>query len=133
MLFRSVSQSRYHPQASSSMWGGIGQLAGMGTMAFAMSSKDFKEDKQPVDGALDAIESMPVEKWKYKEGIADESSHIGPYAEDFKEKTGLGDGKTINLVDGLGLTMKAVQELSEKVDTLSTNKKQGRGLPRPHR
>ena len=106
--------------ASSSLWGGLGSLAGMGMMA--MSSKDYKEDKEPVDGALDAIKSMPVEKWKYKEGIADEGEHIGAYAEDFKEATGLGDGKSINLVDGMGLTMKAVQELSEKVDDLATGK-----------
>lgn len=106
--------------ASSSLWGGLGNLAGMGMMA--MSSKDYKEDKEPVDGALDAIKSMPVEKWKYKEGIADEGEHIGAYAEDFKEATGLGDGKSINLVDGMGLTMKAVQELSEKVDELADGK-----------
>lgn len=103
--------------ASSGMWGGIGNLAGMGMSA--MSSKELKEEKEPIDGALDAIESMPVEKWKYKKGISDEGHHIGPYAEDFQEKTGLGDGKSINLIDGLGLTMKAVQELSSKVDKIA--------------
>ena len=66
---------------------------------------------------------MPVEKWKYKDGVADEGQHIGVYAEDFQQATGMGDGKTINLVDGLGLTMKAVQELSEKVDSLGLSKK----------
>lgn len=107
--------------ASSSLWGGIGSLAGMGMMAF--SSKELKEDKQPIEGALDAVKSMPVEKWKYKDGVADEGQHIGVYAEDFQQATGMGDGKTINLVDGLGLTMKAVQELSEKVDSLGLSKK----------
>ena len=70
---------------------------------------------------------MPVEKWKYKEGVSDEGHHIVQYAEDFKEQTGLGDGKSINLIDGLGLTMKAVQELSSKVDKIAET---GVGLPK---
>ncbi|MND20847.1 hypothetical protein D3C76_48150 [compost metagenome] len=96
---------------------GIGSLAGLGIMAF--SSKDLKENKEPVEGALDAVNSMPVEAWDYKEGVADEGRHIGPYAEDFQSATGMGDGKTINLVDGMGLTMKAVQELDHKIEKLA--------------
>ena len=114
------AQNAASSASSSSLWGGIGSLAGMGMMA--MSSKEYKEDKQPVDGALDAIKSMPVEKWKYKDGISDGGEHIGAYAEDFQKATGLGDGKTINLVDGMGLTMKAVQELSDKIDNLEGSK-----------
>ena len=114
------AQQQASAQASSGLWSGIGSAAGMGMMA--MSSKEYKEDKQPVDGALDAIKSMPVEKWKYKDGISDGGEHIGAYAEDFQKATGLGDGKTINLVDGMGLTMKAVQELSDKIDNLEGSK-----------
>lgn len=63
---------------------------------------------------------MPVEKWRYKEGTGmDDAEHVGPYAEDFKEATGLGDGKTINVVDAIGITMGAIQELSRKVDNLA--------------
>lgn len=112
--------------ASSSLWGGLGSMAGMGMMM--MSSKDYKEDKKPVEGALDVVESLPVESWKYKDGISDGEQHIGPYAEDFKAKTGLGDGKSINVVDGIGLTMKAVQELSQKVDDMASAK--SAGLPK---
>jgi hypothetical protein len=113
-------------QSSSSMWSGIGSLAGMGLMAF--SSKKLKEDKTPIeDGkALDAVNSMPVEEWKYKDGVSDGGNHIGPYAEDFQRATGKGDGKMINMMDGLGLTMKAVQDLSKKVDKLASG---GMGLP----
>lgn len=119
------AQNQSNAASSSSMWGGIGSLAGMGAMM--LSSKDFKEDKQDVEGALDAIEKMPVEKWKYKDGIADGAEHVGPYAEDFQAATGLGDGKSINIVDGIGLTMKAVQELSQKVDQVASS---GKGLPK---
>ena len=112
-------------QANNNMWGGIGNLVGTGIGAAAtiFSSKKVKKDKKKVNGALDAVNDMPVEKWKYKDGVADGGEHIGPYAEDFKKATGLGNGKEINIVDAIGLNMKATQELSDKVDKL--NKKRG--------
>jgi hypothetical protein len=95
--------------------GGLGMLGGA-----LISSKDAKTDKSklPAMSALDAVESMPVEKWRYKKGVADEGEHIGPYAEDFKRETGQGDGKTISVMDAIGVTMGAVQDLSKKVDKM---------------
>jgi hypothetical protein len=111
------SQQQANAQGTAGLWSGIGTAAGLGMMAF--SSKELKEDKAPVDGALDAVNSMPVEEWSYKEGVADEGRHIGPYAEDFQAATGMGDGKTINLIDAVGVNMKAVQELDQKVEKLA--------------
>lgn len=102
---------------SAGMWGGIGSMAGMAMMAY--SSKELKENKKPVRGALEAVKSMPVESWDYKEGVADGGSHIGPYAEDFQKATGLGDGTKINMVDAMGVSMKATQELDQKVEKLA--------------
>lgn len=120
-----IQAQQMNNQSSSSLWSGIGSLAGMGMMAF--SSKKLKENKKPIEdgAALDAVNSMPVEEWKYKEGVSDGGEHIGPYAEDFARVTGKGDGKMINMMDSLGLTMKAVQDLSKKVDRLSSS---GMGL-----
>lgn len=112
-------------QSSSSMMSGLGSLAGM---AMFMSSKDYKENKRPARGVLDALKEMPVEQWKYKDGIADGGEHIGPYAEDFQAATGKGDGKSIPVIDAVGMTMGAVKELAEKVDTISEN--MGRGVKR---
>ena len=117
------AQQQADAQSQSSMWSGIGTAAGMGMMMF--SSKDFKENKQPVDGALSAINSMPVEEWDYKEGMGDGGRHIGPYAEDFQRATGKGDGKTIPVIDAIGVTVKAVQELDQKIEQL------GRRISRP--
>lgn len=103
--------------SSSSMMGGLGSLAGLGIMAF--SSKKLKEDKKPAEGSLDAVNEMPVGEWKYKEGVADEGKHIGPYAEDFAKATGKGDGTQINLMDAVGVTMGAVQDLDKKVEQLA--------------
>lgn len=123
------AQQQLNSANAAGLMSGIGTMAGLGIAAF--SSKDYKEDKRPIDGALDAVNSMPVERWKYKDGISDGGEHIGPYAEDFQKATGAGDGKTINLVDGMGITMKAVQELSEKVDKLAVSK--GMGIKREAR
>lgn len=117
------AQQQANNSASSSLFGGLGSLAGMGMMAF--SSKDYKEDKKPIEGGLDAVNSMPVEEWKYKDGIADGGEHIGPYAEDFQKATGKGNGKMIPVMDAVGVTMKAVQELDKKVEAL------GRSVKRP--
>lgn len=119
----------------SGLFGGIGAVLGatngfgMFPAAWGPSSKEYKEDKKPVKGALDAARSMPVEQWRYKPGIADGGAepHIGPYAEDFQQATGVGDGKTIDLMTQMGVTLGAVQELADKVDRIeakvSGNKK----------
>lgn len=117
-------------QATASGIGGIAGAIGQGIGAYLgySSSKAKKTDKKPVKGALQAIKGLPVESWKYKpeaQGKAppgvippDDKRHIGPYAEDFKKRTGLGDGKTIPLQDAIGITMKAIQELDEKLERL---------------
>lgn len=102
--------------AQSGLMGGLGSIAGAAIM---MSSKDYKENKRPARGALKAVNKMPVEDWDYKPGIADGGSHTGPYAEDFKAATGKGDGKSIPVVDAIGVLMGATQELSKKVDKLA--------------
>lgn len=101
--------------------GGLGSVAGLalgGTKPWILSDEDAKEDKREVRGVLDALKKMPVEAWKYKEGQGDEQEHVGTYAQDFKKATGLGDGKSINVIDALGVTMGAVKELAEKVEGL---------------
>jgi hypothetical protein len=107
------------------------QAAGMAAGAFASSSKDAKTDKKPVKGALKAVKGMPVESWRYNDGethpktgqAMDTDTHVGPYAEDFKQQTGTGDGKTIDLISAIGITMKAVQELDDKVDMIKKAKR----------
>lgn len=117
-------------QATATGIGGIASAIGTGIGAYAaLSSKAKKTDKKPVKGALQAIKGLPVESWKYKpeaQGKAppgvippDDKRHIGPYAEDFKKQTGRGDGKTIPLQDAIGVTMKAVQELDDKVEKIA--------------
>lgn len=118
---------------SAGLMSGIGSIAGMAMSYF--SSEELKTDKKPVEGALAAIEQMPVEQWKYKDGVEDGGEHIGPYAEDFHAATGKGDGTSIPVQDAIGVTMGAIQELAQqtrdigdKVEVLSrkTNPKASR-------
>jgi hypothetical protein len=98
--------------------GGIAQGAAGG---LAMkSSEDYKENKMSIkDGETsDKIKNMRIEKWDYKEGMADEEKHIGPYAEEFQKNFKIGDGESIKFQDAIGVTMKAVQDLAKNVDML---------------
>jgi hypothetical protein len=99
---------------------GIGSfLGGIGGLLFK-SDENAKENKETIeDGeALEALKAMPVEAWDYKEGVADEGRHIGTYAQDFTKQTGLGDGQNIAAQDAIGITMKAVQDVDNKLDAV---------------
>lgn len=119
--------------ANGSLWEGIGGLVGIG-LSFP-SSKKTKRDRKSIGlgGGLDALKKMPVEKWRYKEGIDNGDEHIGPMAEDFKMATGAGDGQSIPVQDAIGVTMKAVQDLDEKVEALSSKVVGISGKPRKAR
>lgn len=124
-------------QATSGMWSGLGSAVGSGIGMYMASSKDYKTDKKKIEAsALKAIKEMPVESWKYKDdaqkmdrgpGVmpADDKPHVGTYAEDFKRETGMGDGKSIPVQDAIGVTMKAIQELDQKVERMGLPKSAG--------
>jgi hypothetical protein len=106
-------------QSAGGMFNALGSVAGAAIMA---SSKDYKMDKAPAKDVLGAVREMPVESWTYKPGIADEGRHIGPYAEDFQAATGKGDGKTIPIVDAIGISLGAIQELDRKLTRMERRK-----------
>jgi hypothetical protein len=84
---------------------------------YVISSKAVKEAKRPVSTPemLAAMKDLPIERWKY---IDRKEDHIGPYAEDFRERFGVGDGKTIDVIDAVGVLMASVKALAEEVDEL---------------
>lgn len=112
--------------ALGALGGAIGSLAGL-----FMSSKDSKTAKTPVEegAALRAVRGLPIEQWTYKPGMGDGGTHVGPYAEDFARETGMGDGKTIDAISAIGVTIGAVKDLADKVDTLAAAMPKARGLP----
>lgn len=102
--------------------GGIGQALGaIGSIASAFSAKHLKHDFQTINTQeiLNQVNQLDIEKWKYK-GI--NIDHIGPYAGQFKEVFGVGDGQSINLIDTVGILLASVQELSKKLDKIQNEK-----------
>lgn len=108
---------------------GLGQLAGTAAGMYAKpsggataaSSQDYKENKVPVDSraTVEAFKKLPVDSWKYKDGIADGGRHVGPYAEDVQQA--LGDevapgGKQIDIISMSGAQTAAIKGLAEKMD-----------------
>lgn len=94
----------------------------------AASSKEYKNSRGGYTPVLERIGKLPVEQWQYKPEMIhklrhesvipmDEKVHIGPYAEDWAEIFG-GNGKHINLIDGFGVCLAAIKELSAKVNHL---------------
>lgn len=117
-----MQQWQANQSASAGLFSGIGSLVGL---AFG-SDKNIKKDmKKPGRSLLEAVDAMPIEEWTYKDGKGDGGSHVGTYAQDFKKHTGMGDGKTINVIDAIGTAMGAIQELSAKVNSMT----KGRSLP----
>ena len=59
---------------------------------------------------------LRVERWNYKPEVdLGNETHIGPYAEEFKEKFGVGDGRTINMIDAIGVLFAAVKGLESRM------------------
>ena len=102
-----------------------------GLMAFSDVTK--KEDITPMDPAqaLASVEDTPVSNWAYKQGVIpgeNGEKHTGPMAQDVQRTMGdkvAPKGKKIDLVSMNGITMAAVQGLSQKVDRLMAS----RGIP----
>jgi hypothetical protein len=83
------------------------------------SSRAVKRDNREIDkdDILEALLTLPVEKWRYI--FPEQGQHgdrIGTYAEDFSETFGVGDGKTINVTDALGVVMAAIQALWDRIE-----------------
>jgi hypothetical protein len=97
--------------------GGLGSLLGGAAslaQTFGFSSKALKDYVMTpsTEEILENVRHLNLDKWKYK-GVSQE--HIGPYAEEFKELFGVGDGKTINMLDVMGVLIGAVKELDKKL------------------
>lgn len=98
-------------------------LGGSAALYNAISSKDAKTDKRPVDAEVitKGLQRIPVEAWSYKDGEGDGGEHIGPYAEDVQREFGdaaAPGGKMIDLVTMNGIALAGVKELNSRVKKL---------------
>ena len=138
-----LNQMQMQQQANSSSQAGLGSLLGTGLMAGAMmfsSSKELKEDGAPIDddAALEGLAQVPVESWKYQDGVADGGRHVGPYAEDMQAAFGdevAPGGVGLDMISVSGKHHAAIRALAKKVERLEqqrgskrVNKEDGAGL-----
>ncbi|CUJ82216.1 Uncharacterised protein [Achromobacter sp. 2789STDY5608615] len=121
-----LAQMNMQQQASQAGQAGLGSLLGTGLMAGAMmfsSSKALKEEGEPVDDeeALSGLTKVPVESWKYRQGVEDGGRHIGPYAEDMQAQFGddvAPGGVGLDMVSVSGQHHAAIRALAKKVKRL---------------
>lgn len=124
-------------QANAASSAGMGQMVGtLGAAYMATpSSRKVKTHKKKIDHGktLEKVKGLPVEKWKYKKGVADGGKHTGPYAEDTKKAFGdkaAPGGKAIDIVSMNGIALSAIKGLAAKVDKLDgkVSKMAARGI-----
>ncbi len=121
-LLNSTYRSQLAADSSGGLMSGIGGLMQGAGMLYQVSSKRAKTQKRRAAPVLDRLNKLKVEDWKYKDGVADGGQHTGPYAEDMQRQFGnkaAPGGRMIDIISANGITIKAVQELSHKVDKLA--------------
>lgn len=107
---------------NSGLWSGIGGIA-QGIGYAWPSSKKLKNKLGEVDSEAVSreMEDMPVDEWEYKDGtyeyMGDSKRHVGMYAEDM-EKLGAGDGKTIDVINAIGINSAALKGLGKRLSKL---------------
>lgn len=84
------------------------------------SDYNAKTDFAPVGDTdvLERLDALPITTWRYTDD-REGGRHMGPMAQEFRAAFELGaSDKTIQVVDGLGVSMAAIQALSREVRSL---------------
>jgi hypothetical protein len=82
------------------------------------SDENAKENFEPVDNRtiLGLVSDLPITSWNYRDSYG-EGRHIGPMAQDFNPRFGVGEYEQyINAVDAYGVSLAAIQALSDIAD-----------------
>lgn len=97
--------------------GGMDMSSIMGIVGM-FSDASVKEDFHPIvsEDILNRVHQLPIEGWSYV--FDPHVKHIGPMAQEFQKAFGVGDGRTIALVDAFGVLLAAAKALAVKVEKL---------------
>lgn len=119
-----MAQYNAQQQQRASTAGALGSLGGALLMKCTRAAKDVSGGLNPV-WAAEVLSNLPLHIWTYKPGEAPQGdhgrAHIGPMAEDFHGLTTLGDGRTIDAVDIIGLLAGALQFSLAQITELRAN------------
>lgn len=113
--------NQMNAQQDGALMNSLGTVAGMFMASSEKLKKNFRGLK-PGEG-LDMVEDIPVKRWTYKEdsGHFDGKDHIGPMAEDVQRVAGedvAPGGEKIDVINMNGITMSAIQDLSNEVKNI---------------
>ena len=79
-------------------------------------STKFRFDDVDVDQVLEAVDSLPLTVWTYRDDSTG-ARHVGPMAEDFNAAFGLGaDDKHLAPADTAGVALAAIQGLNRRLE-----------------
>lgn len=116
-----LAQYNADRQAGAQTAGAIGSLGGALLMKCTEEAKDVRGALNIV-WAAQQIAALPLKVWAYKPEEAPDGDgghlHVGPMAEQFHDLTGLGDGKTISVIDMVGLLSAAFQFSIHQINSL---------------
>lgn len=104
-------------QKSGSKWGAIASVAGAAILAFSDIEIKTIHGCVKTSDCLAAIESMPIDFWKYLESAQlGPEEHVGTYAQEFYRALGCGDWsnrRMIHHVDMFGALSGAIKEIAK--------------------
>jgi hypothetical protein len=106
-----------------SLLGAGAGVVNAGAAAKWWSSKKLKEGKTTVDAYMitRGLQRIPVEAWKYKDGVADSGEHIGPYAEDVQREFGdaaAPGGVSLDPVSMNGISLMVAKQNADRLDRI---------------
>lgn len=115
-----LSQYNADRQQKSNTASALGSMGASLLMKCAEAAKDV-EGVLNIGWAAERLAGLDLKVWSYKPGEGpdgDTARHIGPMAEQFHALTGLGDGRSISVIDMLGMMAAAFQFSIHQIRTL---------------
>ena len=113
------------PSTASQLGSALGTIGGI---VGIISDENIKSGRKPVsdEAVLEGFRKTPVERWRYDpaKGGPDDggAQHIGPMAQSVAKNLGIGDGRSIPVVDMMGSQTAAIRALDRKVRRLEGKK-----------
>jgi hypothetical protein len=94
-----------------------------GTLALASaisSAREYKEDIEEMEPseAMKKLAQATVYRFKYRKGIADEDEHVGIMADDAPDEVRRMDGKAVDLMSEVGMTIAGLKDVHKRLKKL---------------
>jgi hypothetical protein len=119
---RGLLSGVYFYNNTSSQWYSNGGIGAGGGNFFVASTREVKKNIEPfTKSALDIINSTDIVSFEFEQGGLEGEIHIGFIAEDTPEELATSAHDQIVIPSSLGILMKALQELDEKLQILENN------------